>query len=141
MHFTEHLTSTTKHSRSPRTTASRQAAELTAGLGDLQRLPGLFQAASGDLPPHQNQEGKKLITRKPRREAARRHAYNDAVDAGSPRAREYGRDVSGMALLAVVDALEHAIFTAVRRMPRGGKRERHKNQPTSCEASTKKRAK
>ena len=38
--------------------------------------------------------------------------YNDAVDAGGPRARKYGRDVSGVALLAVVDALEHAIFTA-----------------------------
>jgi len=52
-----------------------------------------------------------------------------------------------MALLAVVDALEHAIFTAVAAnspygaSQRWGRRERHKNQPTSCEASTKKRAK
>jgi hypothetical protein len=38
--------------------------------------------------------------------------YNDAVDAGGPRARKYGRDISGVALLAMVDALEHAIFTA-----------------------------
>jgi hypothetical protein len=51
-----------------------------------------------------------------------------------------------MALLAVVDALEHAIFTAVAaNSPYGachvGGKERHKNQPTSCEVSTKKRAK
>lgn len=72
VHFTEHLISTTKHSSSRRSTASRQAAEFTVGLGDLQRLPGLFQGASGDLPPHQNQEGKKLITRKPRRVRRRR---------------------------------------------------------------------
>jgi hypothetical protein len=57
-----------KHSKQ----ASRQAAEFTVGLGDLQRLPGLFQGASGDLPPHQNQESKKLITRKPRRVRRRR---------------------------------------------------------------------
>lgn len=57
-----------------------------------------------------------------------------------------------MALLAVVDALEHAIFTAVAANSPygashavwwggGGGRERHKNQPTSCEASSKERAK
>lgn len=61
---------------------SHSAEQSPVGLGDLQCLSGLFQGASGD---------------------------NDAVDACSPRAREYGRDVGDVALLAVVDALEHAI--------------------------------
>lgn len=39
-------------------------------------------------------------------------AHYDAVDAGSPGAGEDGGDVCRVALLAVVDALEHAIFTA-----------------------------
>lgn len=90
-----------------------QAAELTIGLGDLQCLPGLFQRPSGDLPPIK-QERKKLLRNKGKLSTRQRSRhYNDAVDAGGPRARQYGRDVSGVALLAVVYALEHSIFTAV----------------------------
>jgi hypothetical protein len=40
--------------------AGRQAGRLTVGLGDLQCLSGLFQGASGDLPPQQNKGGKNL---------------------------------------------------------------------------------
>jgi len=62
------------------------------------------------------QERKKLLKNQIKQETAKRPAtgghYNDAVDAGGPGARQHGRDVSGVALLAVVDALEHAIFTA-----------------------------
>ena len=62
------------------------------------------------------QERKKLLKNQIKQETAKRPAtgghYNDAVDAGGPRARKYGRDVSGVALIAVVDTLEHAIFTA-----------------------------
>jgi hypothetical protein len=57
------------------------------------------------------------ITKKPRQLSRRLQKgapghYNDAVDAGGPRTCKYGRDISSVALLAVVDALEHAIFTA-----------------------------
>jgi hypothetical protein len=60
VHFTKHLTSTTKHISSQGSTTSRQADKLTVGLGDLQCLSGLFQGASGDLPPQQNKGGKNL---------------------------------------------------------------------------------
>lgn len=44
--------------------------------------------------------------------AGSKAAYDDAVDAGRPRAGEHGGDVGGVALLAVVDAPEHAIFSS-----------------------------
>ena len=43
---------------------------------------------------------------------ADRYSYNDAVDAGSPGSREDAGEVGRVALLAVVDALKHAIFSA-----------------------------
>jgi hypothetical protein len=56
-HYNKHLEGTKENIVK---TTRIQAAELTVGLGDLERFPRLLQRASGDLPPGPNQRKQEI---------------------------------------------------------------------------------